>query len=130
MAAAMLEGGAEAIVRKVVELALGGDVTCLKLCLERIIPSLRQVELVGETRPSAVIYVPSPIISGGQWLAENRPEREVIDVTPDAQSEAPRELTQLERTEQDPEFSKLAPDPWTPKNVAGGRARNPWRETS
>ncbi len=44
MAAAMLEGGAEAIVRKVVELALGGDVTCLKLCLERIIPSLRQVE--------------------------------------------------------------------------------------
>ena len=73
--------------------------------------------VVGETRPSAVIYVPSPIISGGQWLAENRPEREVIDVTTDAQSEAPRELTQLERMEQDPEFSKLAPDAFGPLKV-------------
>ncbi len=38
-------------------------------------------------------------------------------MTPDAQSEAPRELTQLERMEQDPEFSKLAPDAFGPLKV-------------
>ena len=35
---AMLDGEAEAITRKAVELALAGDVTALRLCLERIAP--------------------------------------------------------------------------------------------
>lgn len=35
---ALLEGEAEAIGRKAVELALGGDTTALRLCLERIAP--------------------------------------------------------------------------------------------
>ena len=35
---ALLEGEAEGLTRKVVELALGGDVTALKLCLDRIAP--------------------------------------------------------------------------------------------
>ena len=37
-AEALLEGEAEALTRKAVELALAGDVTALRLCLERVVP--------------------------------------------------------------------------------------------
>lgn len=40
-ALAMLEGEAEALTRRAVELALGGDTTALRLCLERIAPPRR-----------------------------------------------------------------------------------------
>jgi hypothetical protein len=36
---AMLDGEAEALTRKCIELALGGDTVALKLCLERIYPA-------------------------------------------------------------------------------------------
>lgn len=41
-AAALLEGEAEALTRKAVELALGGDPTAMRLCLERILPPCRE----------------------------------------------------------------------------------------
>jgi hypothetical protein len=41
-AAALLEGEAEAITRKAVELALAGDPVALRLCMERILPPLRE----------------------------------------------------------------------------------------
>jgi len=41
-AAALLEGEAEALTRKAVELALGGNAFALKLCLERILPPRRE----------------------------------------------------------------------------------------
>jgi hypothetical protein len=34
----LLEGEAEQLTRKAIELALGGDITALRLCLERLIP--------------------------------------------------------------------------------------------
>ena len=34
----MLEGEAEQLTRKVIELVLAGDITALRLCLERLIP--------------------------------------------------------------------------------------------
>jgi hypothetical protein len=37
-AEALLEGEAEALTRKAIDMALGGDVTALKLCLERLVP--------------------------------------------------------------------------------------------
>lgn len=37
----LLEGEAEALTRKAINLALEGDVTALRLCLERIAPSLK-----------------------------------------------------------------------------------------
>ncbi len=40
-AEALLDGEAEAITRKVIELAKNGDITAIRLCLERIIPPLR-----------------------------------------------------------------------------------------
>jgi Family of unknown function (DUF5681) len=41
-AAALLEGEAEALTRKAVELALAGDPTAMRLCLERILPPCRE----------------------------------------------------------------------------------------
>lgn len=38
VAEVLLEGEAEALTRRVIELALEGDTTALKLCLERIVP--------------------------------------------------------------------------------------------
>lgn len=40
-AAAMLDGEAEALTRKAVELALGGDASALRLCLERVLAPRR-----------------------------------------------------------------------------------------
>jgi hypothetical protein len=40
----VLHGEAEALTGKAIELALAGDVQCLKLCLDRILPSLTPEE--------------------------------------------------------------------------------------
>jgi hypothetical protein len=40
-ALALLDGEAEALTRRAIELALGGDATALRLCLERIAPPRR-----------------------------------------------------------------------------------------
>jgi hypothetical protein len=42
-AQALLEGESEALTRKAVELAKAGDTVALRLCLERIVPSLKAV---------------------------------------------------------------------------------------
>lgn len=61
----LLDGEAEALARKVIELALAGDVTCLRVCLDRLVPprkdapiriSLPQVETSADiTKASSVI---------------------------------------------------------------------------
>ena len=38
IAQALLDGEAEGLARKVVDMALGGDVACLRTCIERLIP--------------------------------------------------------------------------------------------
>ena len=45
-ALALLDGQAEALTRKAVEMALAGDVTALRLCLERIVPPRRDAPVV------------------------------------------------------------------------------------
>jgi Family of unknown function (DUF5681) len=41
-AAVLLEGESEALTRRAVELAMGGDPTAMRLCLERILPPCRE----------------------------------------------------------------------------------------
>ena len=53
-ALALLEGEAEALSRKVVELALEGDTTALKMCLDRIAPPLKS------TAPPVILDMPPP----------------------------------------------------------------------
>jgi hypothetical protein len=38
----MLEGQAEALVEKMIQLALHGDLTCLRVCIERLVPPKRE----------------------------------------------------------------------------------------
>jgi hypothetical protein len=44
-ALALLSGEAEGLTRKAVELALAGDVTALRLCLERLVPPCREAPI-------------------------------------------------------------------------------------
>jgi hypothetical protein len=44
-ALALLEGEAEALTRRCVELALAGDATAMRLCLDRLLPKHRPVRL-------------------------------------------------------------------------------------
>ncbi len=47
----LLEGQSEAITQKAVELALGGDSTALRLCLERIAPSRKDAPVSFDLPP-------------------------------------------------------------------------------
>lgn len=51
VAAAFLQGEAEALARKAVELALAGDVTALRVCLERLIPPARERPIEAKLPP-------------------------------------------------------------------------------
>ena len=48
---ALLEGEAEALTRKAVEAALGGDMTALRLCLDRIAPARRDAAVTFDIGP-------------------------------------------------------------------------------
>tara|TARA_R110002072_G_scaffold208016_1_gene365520 strand:+ start:2277 stop:2735 length:459 start_codon:yes stop_codon:yes gene_type:complete len=67
----LLDGEAEALSRKAVELALEGDTTALRLCLERIAPHMRERPLSGVELPE--ISNPGDILDAisevGQQLA-------------------------------------------------------------
>jgi hypothetical protein len=45
IAQTLLDGQAEALVGKVVQLALDGDLTCLRICLERLVPPKRDAPI-------------------------------------------------------------------------------------
>lgn len=53
-ALSLFEGESEALTRKAVDMALEGDTTALKICLDRIIPSLKS------TAPPVIIDSPHP----------------------------------------------------------------------
>jgi hypothetical protein len=59
-AEALLDGEAEGLTRKAIELALAGDTTALRLCLERILPARKD-------RP---VRLQTPQIEGVQDLAQ------------------------------------------------------------
>jgi hypothetical protein len=50
-AEALLEGESEALTRKAIELALEGDTTAMRLCLERIMPQCRSRSIAFDTPP-------------------------------------------------------------------------------
>jgi len=51
MAELLLEGEGEALTRRAIELALEGDTTALKLCLERILPQRRSRRVIFDLPP-------------------------------------------------------------------------------
>jgi hypothetical protein len=71
-ALALLSGEAEGLTRKAVELALAGDVTALRLCLERLVPPCREAPVTLdlrrlETRAGRGPCIVIPASGGGPW---------------------------------------------------------------
>jgi hypothetical protein len=66
-AEALLDDEAEALTRKCVEIALTGDMTAMRLCLERILPVRKgrpvQIELPEIATPSAALRASSAVVS-------------------------------------------------------------------
>ena len=60
---ALLDGEGEAMMRKAIELALGGSETALRLCLERLIPPRRE-RLVRLRLPSDITTAQRHLESG------------------------------------------------------------------
>lgn len=54
---ALLQGEAEGIIRKTIEMALAGDVQCLRMCMDRLIPPKKQVEVTGEGGGPLVVQI-------------------------------------------------------------------------
>jgi hypothetical protein len=63
-AMALLEGKAEALTRRCVELALAGDTTALRLCLERLLPKSRAVRLQLPLRTLADLEAAGEAVAG------------------------------------------------------------------
>jgi hypothetical protein len=63
-AEALLDGEAEALTRKAVEMALAGDVMALKLCLERLVPPRKERPLSFALPPVASAEDTAKAISG------------------------------------------------------------------
>jgi hypothetical protein len=96
----LLDGEAEALTRKAVGLALAGDLTALRLCLERIVPPRkdRAVEVaVPEIKeaadaPAAVAAILAAIASGEITIAEGKDLSAVVEAFRKA-----AEIEELER---------------------------------
>jgi hypothetical protein len=59
-AMALLDGEAESLSRKAVELALQGDTTALRLCLERIAPPRKDAPVTFDLPPLLMETLPRP----------------------------------------------------------------------
>ena len=78
---ALLDGEAEGLTRKAVEMALGGDTTALRLCLERLCPPVKErainaavelPELKAENLPDAVSTIVQAVAAGNLLPGEGQ----------------------------------------------------------
>jgi Family of unknown function (DUF5681) len=60
---ALLDGESEALTRKAIELALGGDITALRLCLDRFLPP-RKDRPINFEMPSIARIEDAPVAMG------------------------------------------------------------------
>ena len=55
----LLDGEAEALTRKAIDMALGGDTTAMRLCLERLCPSRKDRHIIARVPP---IKTPADVV--------------------------------------------------------------------
>jgi hypothetical protein len=109
-AEALLDGEAEALTRKAIELALAGDPIALRLCLDRILPPRRErptTFALPELRSaadagSAMAAILAAVASGNTCVAEASELAKLVDAFVRA-SEA------TEKFEREQEFNALVP---------------------
>ena len=99
-AEALLDGEAEGLTRKAIELALEGDMAALKLCLDRIVP-------VRKTRPVKfhlpTIETPDDVLKAMQSIIQSVADG---DTTPDDAQSVMALLDQTRRTQEHVDFDK------------------------
>jgi hypothetical protein len=69
---ALLDGESEALTRKAIELALGGDITALRLCMDRVLPPRKDRPIsfempaiaTVEDAPAAMAAITSAVANG------------------------------------------------------------------
>ena len=97
----LLDGEAQALTRKAIEVALGGDTTALRLCLERIAPPRRECTLSFELPdvvagvdgvPSALAKVIGAVAAGELTPGEGRAMSDLLDKYRQAVESAELEL--------------------------------------
>lgn len=78
---ALLDGEAEGLTRKAVEMALGGDTTALRLCLDRLCPPVKEraidaelalPELTADNLPRAVAMIVETVAAGNLLPGEGQ----------------------------------------------------------
>ena len=109
LARSLLAGEAEALTRKAVEMALGGDVVALRLCIERLVPvarhepSLKGIDLPGMTGardlPLLTAAILRAALDGKVALADVPAVLKIVEVTAQSISVADHDerLAALER---------------------------------
>lgn len=76
-AAALLDGDAEALTRKAIELGLEGDTVALRLCLERLVPPRKDAPITIELPPintAADVVTASAAVLGAVGAGEISPD--------------------------------------------------------
>jgi len=78
---ALMDGESEALTRKCVEMALAGDTTALRLCMDRLCPPVREreissdlelPELTAENLPAAVAMIVQAVAAGHMLPGEGQ----------------------------------------------------------
>ena len=106
----LLDGEAEALVRKAVELALAGDVVALKICIDRLVPPRRELPLrfaLPELRSAgdasaAMAAILAAVASGNICLGEAAELAKLVDGFV-------RAAEATEKVEREREFDALVP---------------------
>lgn len=106
----LLDGKAEAITQKAVDLALAGDKVALRLCLERIVPPRKErpvsVDLPGITKPEDLAQVTAALLAAAAEGSITLGEAQALGVLAEAHRktletlELERRISALETKEQ------------------------------
>ena len=111
-AQALLDGEAEALSRKAVELALGGDLNALRLCLDRVVPLCRERPLNFEiaeiesihSAPAVVVSILAAVAAGHITVSEATQLAKLVELyisACEASDRATQTASRAERQEED-----------------------------
>ena len=79
LAEALIGNNASKIVRKVISMALEGNEACLKMCMDRIIPAQRAIDIEKSERKEQVINITVESMEGLPKLVAHTIEGEFTD---------------------------------------------------
>lgn len=79
LAEALIGTNATNIVKKVISMALAGNESCLKMCMDRILPSQRAIDTSSFEKMSPNINI---VVESAHQISEIKQQENTIDITP------------------------------------------------